>query len=46
VRLTNSTGNRDTDGAIAAALALLGHLSEGPPLEMPQPITLQIVSRT
>jgi protein TonB len=46
VRLTNSTGNRDTDGAIAAALALLDRLSEAPPLEMPQPITLQIVSRT
>jgi len=46
VRLTNSTGSRDIDGAIAAALATIRHLSEAPPVEMPQPITLQIVSRT
>jgi periplasmic protein TonB len=46
VRLTGSTGSRDIDGAIAAALTSLGRMSQGPPLEMPQPITLQIVSRS
>lgn len=46
VRLTGSSGNRDIDGAIAAALNSLARMSQAPPLEMPQPITLQIVSRS
>lgn len=45
VKLTNSTGNRDLDGAIEAALAQLRRLSQAPPIEMPQPVSLQIVSR-
>jgi len=45
-RLTTSSGSGDVDGAISAALASISRLSESPPLEMPQPITLQIVSRS
>jgi periplasmic protein TonB len=43
-RVVNGTGNREIDNAIAADL--VGCRSESPPLEMPQPITLQIVSRS
>jgi protein TonB len=46
VKMTSGTGNHDLDNAIASDLASLGRLSESPPLEMPQPITLQIVSRS
>jgi len=46
VRVTGGTGNREIDSAIQADLAALGRMSEAPPLEMPQPISLQIVSRT
>jgi protein TonB len=46
VRLTSGTGSRELDGAITTALSALGRLSQGPPIEMPQPISLQIVSRT
>jgi protein TonB len=46
VRVISGTGNREIDNAIAADLAALGRLSESPPLEMPQPISLQIVSRS
>jgi protein TonB len=46
VKLVNSTGNRDIDGAIAADLSVMAQMSEAPPIEMPQPISLQIVSRT
>jgi periplasmic protein TonB len=45
-KLSSGTGNRDLDGAIVAALSSLGRISEGPPLEMPQPVTLQIISRS
>jgi periplasmic protein TonB len=45
-RLTTTSGSSDVDGAIQAALASIGRLSESPPLEMPQPISLQIVSRS
>jgi protein TonB len=44
-QLADSTGNRDVDAAIEQSLERLGPLREGPPLEMPQPITLRIVSR-
>ena len=43
-RLTSSTGDRELDSAIAAALNSLGRLDQRPPLEMPQPISLRIVS--
>lgn len=46
VRVINGTGNRDIDNAIAADLVALGRLSDSPPLEMPQPVNLQIVSRS
>jgi protein TonB len=44
VKLTSSTGNHDLDQRIEAALAQLTHLTEAPPLEMPQPISLKVVS--
>lgn len=43
--LVGSTGDGGVDKAIEAALERLGRLREGPPLEMPQPISLRIVSR-
>jgi protein TonB len=46
VRVSTSSGNRDIDSEIAAALAQINRLSSAPPLEMPQPITLEIVSRS
>ena len=45
VHLVSTTGNRDLDNAISKALSSLTRLSEAPPIEMPQPISLQIVSR-
>jgi protein TonB len=44
-QLADSTGNRDVDAAIEQALGRMSRLRESPPLEMPQPITLRIVSR-
>lgn len=46
ITLAGTSGNRDLDGAIETALARLGRVREAPPLEMPQPITLRIVSRS
>lgn len=46
VRVVNGTGSREIDSAIAADLVAMGRLSESPPLEMPQPVNLQIVSRS
>jgi protein TonB len=45
VRLTQSSGNRERDRAIEAALARITRLSQAPPADMPQPISLRIVSR-
>lgn len=45
VKLAQSTGDRVRDQAIEASLAKLSRVREAPPLEMPQPITLRIVSR-
>jgi len=45
VALASSTGDRARDSAIESALQKLGRVREAPPLEMPQPITLRIVSR-
>lgn len=45
-RLASTTGSRDLDGAIEAALGRLPRMSEPPPVEMPQPISLRIVSRS
>jgi periplasmic protein TonB len=43
--LAQSTGNHDLDSAIEQALVHAGRVREPPPIEMPQPITLKIVSR-
>jgi len=45
-RLASSSGSREIDGAIEAALGRLGRLREPPPIEMPQPISLRIVSHS
>jgi periplasmic protein TonB len=45
VSLTDSTGNADLDSAIENALRRVGRVRQAPPLEMPQPVTLRIVSR-
>lgn len=45
VKLVSSTGNREVDQRIESALGALTRLSESPPLEMPQPVSLKIVSR-
>jgi TonB family protein len=46
VKLTSSTGNKDLDQRIEGALSTLSRLDESPPLEMPQPVSLKIVSRS
>jgi protein TonB len=46
VKMTSGTGNRDLDSAISSDIVALGRLSTSPPIEMPQPISLQIVSRS
>lgn len=45
VKLETTTGDRQLDERIEAALASLTRLSDAPPLEMPQPVSLKIVSR-
>lgn len=45
-QLVGSTGSKETDAAVEAALNHLGRLKQAPPLEMPQPISLKINSRT
>jgi protein TonB len=45
VLLAQSTGDADLDGYIRVALGRLGKLRDSPPIEMPQPVTLRIVSR-
>ncbi|HVN44291.1 MAG TPA: TonB family protein [Steroidobacteraceae bacterium] len=45
VRVTQSSGNRERDQAIEAALARITRLSQPPPADMPEPISLRIVSR-
>ena len=46
VVLTQPTGNHELDAAIEQALNHGGRVQEAPPLEMPQPVTLKIVSRS
>jgi periplasmic protein TonB len=45
VRIAQSSGNRERDQAIEAALSRIGRLSQAPPADMPEPISLRIVSR-
>lgn len=44
-RLESSTGNKDLDRDLTAALQALARVSEQPPEGMPQPVRLRIVSR-
>jgi protein TonB len=46
VRVTGSSGSEVLDAEISAALDSLGQLEQAPPIEMPQPVTLQIVGRS
>jgi len=43
--LAQGTGKPELDAAIQRSLAQLTRVAEAPPLEMPQPVTLKIVSR-
>jgi periplasmic protein TonB len=45
VRIIEGSGNRERDQAIEAALGRLPRLSQAPPPDMPEPISLRIVSR-
>lgn len=45
VRIVQSSGNRERDQAIEAALSRIARLSQAPPADMPEPISLRIVSR-
>ena len=45
VQLASTTGSPDLDKLIQGALASVGRLAEPPPIEMPQPVSLRIVSR-
>jgi periplasmic protein TonB len=45
VRVVEGSGNRERDQAIEAALTRMGRLSQAPPADMPEPISLRIVSR-
>jgi len=45
IKLSSTSGSRDLDAAIEKALEKMARVREAPPLEMPQPITLKIVSR-
>jgi protein TonB len=45
VRISQSSGSRERDAVIEAALARITRLSQAPPADMPEPISLRIVSR-
>ncbi len=45
IRLAQSTGDRERDRDIESALARISRISQGPPADMPQPVSLRIVSR-
>jgi protein TonB len=45
VKMVTTTGNQKTDKCIQGALSSPIRLSDAPPLEMPQPVSLRIVSR-
>jgi protein TonB len=44
VRIIQSSGNRERDHAIESALGRIARLSRAPPADMPEPITVRIVS--
>ena len=45
IRIVQSSGSRDRDQAIETALSRISRLSQAPPADMPEPISLRIVSR-
>ena len=45
IALAQSTGDKERDRAIESALAGVARVSQGPPANMPQPVSLRIVSR-
>lgn len=45
IKLTQPTGNQELDTAIEQALARVARVREAPPIEMPEPVTLRIVSK-
>jgi len=45
VALAQSSGKHELDSQIEQALTRLARVKESPPLEMPQPVTLKIISR-
>jgi protein TonB len=45
VKITQSSGDRQRDQMIEAALSRITRLSQAPPADMPEPISLRIVSR-
>jgi TonB family protein len=45
IALAQGSGRTDLDSDIQQALGRMSRVSESPPLEMPQPVTLKIVSR-
>jgi protein TonB len=45
IRLAQSTGDRERDVAIESALTRIDRISQGPPADMPQPVSLKIISR-
>lgn len=46
VRIVQSSGDHERDRAIESALARITRLAQSPPADMPEPITLRIVSRS
>ncbi len=46
IKLASTSGDRALDAAIEQALEKIGRVREPPPIEMPQPVTLRIVSRS
>jgi periplasmic protein TonB len=46
IKLTTSTGSPELDKKIELAMTAIKRMSEAPPLEMPQPISLKVVSRS
>lgn len=45
IRLAQSTGSRERDAAVENELARITRISQGPPADMPQPMSLKLVSR-
>jgi len=45
ITLVQSSGDKERDRAIESALARISRISQGPPADMPQPVSLRIVSR-